>query len=88
MKLSIFASALSLASVAVALPGGSPGGYGGSCISQSAAEKLVAEYSAVIAQQPSDLGGPAKTARLITAPGYSETSDSANFFIGIPVCLH
>ena len=84
MKFAIFASALSfLASSAVARP---PYGSGyENCISQSAAEKLVAEYSAVIAHQSSDLGGPAKTARLITAPGYTETSDSANFYLGIPV---
>ena len=82
MKLTFVISALT--ALAAALPGGSPGGYG-DCLSQAAAEKLVAEYAAVIAQQPSDLGGPVKTARAITAAGYSETSDSANIQLGIPV---
>ena len=79
-SLTVALSALSALVVAV------PNGYGNAgCLSQTQAETLVHEYAAVIAQQPSDLGGPTKTARLITAPGYQEYSDSANQQIGIPV---
>lgn len=37
------------------------------CISQPEAETLVERYSAVIAQQPSDLGDPVVTAQQIIA---------------------
>ena len=57
------------------------------CISQDAAEKLVAEYSAVIGQLDSDLGDPVTTAQKIIAKNYQEFSDSANSQLGIPVSL-
>ena len=87
MKLAI--SAFALASLASSALAGGGGGYGNGkkCLSQSQAETLVNEYSAIIAQQPSDLGGPVRTARAIIAPGYTETSDSANMQLGIPASL-
>ena len=86
MKLSLFAIA-SLGSVAFALPT-SPAGYHGGhgrCLSQDAAETLVAEYRAVIGQVDSDLGDPVTTAQQIIARNYQESSDSANSQLGIPV---
>lgn len=62
-------------------------GHEGYCISQSDATTLVNRYGAVISQQPSDIGSPTYTARYITNPGYTETSDSANIVLGIPVCV-
>lgn len=83
MKFTIFALA-AVASFVTAAPT-SPDGYGGYCVTQADAEKLVAEYAAVISASPSDLGGPVKTAKLITGRNYVEQSDSANQQIGIPV---
>ena len=83
MKFTTFAAA-TLATLASALP--SPqSSYSGACLTQSDADKLVAEYAAVQAHASSDLGGPWKTARAIIAPGFQETSDSLNELIGIPV---
>ena len=82
MKFSLSVALASLASFAFA----APPAYG-NCLSQAEAETLVARYAAVVAQVPSDIGGPIKTARAITANGYTETSDSANIQLGIPVSL-
>ena len=82
----LFASLTVALSAAASFAVAVPNGYGNAgCLSQSQAETLVHEYAAVIAQVPSDLGGPTKTARLIAAPGYQEYSDSANQQLGIPV---
>ncbi|KAK5162996.1 uncharacterized protein LTR77_011051 [Saxophila tyrrhenica] len=80
---SFFTVLSAIASLAVAAP--HHGGHHNKCISQSEAETLVARYAAVIAGQPSDLGGPVKTARAIAAKGYSEQSDSANQLGGLPL---
>ena len=83
MKSTFVAFALSaLASVAF----GGPAHY--NCLSQSEANTLVDRYGAVISQQPSDIGSPVATAQYITNAGYTETSDSANQVLGIPVCVH
>ncbi|KAK3049763.1 hypothetical protein LTR09_008939 [Extremus antarcticus] len=81
MKFTIFALA-TVASLATAAPTSRDTGY---CVCQADAETLVARYAAVIAAQPSDLGGPIKTAKAITGRNYVEQSDSANQQIGIPL---
>ncbi|KAK3719520.1 hypothetical protein LTR37_004378 [Vermiconidia calcicola] len=84
MKFSPIALGLSaLASLALAVPTG--GGNYEQCISQAEAELFIERYAAVIAAEPSDLGGPTLTARAIVARGYSETSDSANTQLGLPL---
>lgn len=84
---SIFVAAASLISFAVAAPHHGGGGHYSGCVSQDYAEKLVAEYAAVISGQSSDLGGPVKTARAIAYSDYEEQSDSANILGGLPVSL-
>lgn len=44
---------------------------------------LIVCYS--IAHQPSDLGNASVTAAAITDANYTETSDSANIILGLPV---
>ena len=83
MKLTVILS--SLAALAFAIPTAPP--TYDNCLSQEEAETLVARYAAVVAQQPSDIGNATETAIAITADSYTETSDSANIQIGIPVCL-
>jgi hypothetical protein len=81
---SISLALTAVASLAAAVPqyGNSPPS---NCISQSDAQTLVARYAAVIAETSSDLGSAVKTAKAITAQGYTEQSDSANIELGIPV---
>lgn len=91
MKFSITAAALALAGSVAAEPIHSyhRGGYHGysGCLSQDKANQIVAEYAAIQAQVPSDLGSAKRTAQRLLAPGFTETSDSLNELIGIPVSL-
>lgn len=83
MKLSFAALALSFASSAVAWPALKRHYYG--CLSQDDANTIVSEYAALQNHQGTAIGGPKRTAKQLLASDFSETSDSLNELIGLPV---
>ena len=74
MKFSLYASALALASTAIAAPAIEERGL--KCVTLSQAKTIVARFGGVITQQGSDLGDANTTAQAILAGGYTEYSDS------------
>lgn len=69
MKLSIFATAIALASTALSAPTNG-------CVSMKQAKTIISRYTGIITHQGSDLGTAQQTAEQLLVRGYEEISDS------------